>query len=104
MLRRYTGRWQAGIVTVVAARPAMGKSSLLLATADACSAAGFGARIVMGFSSSHYQPRSIRGSIPSAYALRLRLTVADLKELFASLSVNTLIGAAMGFYFGRFTK
>ena len=41
MLRRYTGRWQAGIVTIVAARPAMGKSSLLLATADACSAAGF---------------------------------------------------------------
>jgi replicative DNA helicase len=45
MLRRYTGRWQAGIVTIVAARPAMGKSSLLLATADACSAAGFGAHL-----------------------------------------------------------
>jgi hypothetical protein len=45
MLRRYTGRWQAGIVTIVAARPAMSKSSLLLATADACSAAGLGARL-----------------------------------------------------------
>jgi hypothetical protein len=33
-----------------------------------------------------------------------RLTVADLKELFASLSLNTLIRAAMGFYFGRLTK
>ena len=33
-----------------------------------------------------------------------RLTVADLKELFASLSLNTLIGAAMGFYFGHLTK
>jgi hypothetical protein len=33
-----------------------------------------------------------------------RLTVADLKQLFASLSLNTLIGAAMGFCFGRLTK
>lgn len=32
-------------MTIVAARPAMGKSSLLLATADACSAAGFGAHL-----------------------------------------------------------
>jgi DnaB-like helicase C terminal domain len=45
MLRRYTGRWQAGIVTIVAARPAMGKSSLLLATADACSAASLDAHL-----------------------------------------------------------
>jgi replicative DNA helicase len=39
------GGWQPGIVSLVAARPAMGKSSLLLATTDACSAAGFGAHL-----------------------------------------------------------
>lgn len=39
------GGWQAGIVSIVAARPGMGKSSLGLATADACSAAGFGAHL-----------------------------------------------------------
>lgn len=39
------GGWQPGIVTIVAARPGMGKSSLGLSTADACSAAGFGVHL-----------------------------------------------------------
>ncbi len=39
------GGWQSRIVTVVAARPAMGKSSLGLATADACTEAGFGVHL-----------------------------------------------------------
>jgi hypothetical protein len=33
-----------------------------------------------------------------------KLTVAELKELFASLNLSTIIGLAMGFYFGRSTK
>jgi membrane protein YqaA with SNARE-associated domain len=34
-----------------------------------------------------------------------RLSVNDLKELLASLGVlTTLVGTAMGFYFGRITK
>jgi replicative DNA helicase len=40
-----TGGWQPGIVSIVAARPAMGKSSLGLATADACTAAGHGVHL-----------------------------------------------------------
>jgi replicative DNA helicase len=40
-----TGGWQAGIVSIVAARPAMGKSSLGLATANASSEAGFGVHL-----------------------------------------------------------
>lgn len=37
--------WQPKIVSIVCARPGMGKSSLGLATADACSAAGFGVHL-----------------------------------------------------------
>lgn len=36
------GGWQTRIVNVIAARPSMGKSSLSIATADACSLAGHG--------------------------------------------------------------
>lgn len=39
------GGYQAGIVTIVAARPGMGKSSLGLATADECSARGHGVHV-----------------------------------------------------------
>jgi replicative DNA helicase len=39
------GGWHPGIVSIVAARPAMGKSSLGLATADASSKAGFGVHL-----------------------------------------------------------
>lgn len=39
------GGWQPGVVNVIAARPAMGKSALALATADACSAAGIGVHV-----------------------------------------------------------
>jgi len=39
------GGWQPGIMTIVAARPGMGKSSLGLSTADACSKAGLGVHV-----------------------------------------------------------
>jgi len=39
------GGIQPGIVTIVAARPGMGKSSLGLSIADACSASGFGVHV-----------------------------------------------------------
>lgn len=39
------GGWQPGIVSIIAARPAMGKSSLGLATSDASSLAGHGAHV-----------------------------------------------------------
>ncbi len=39
------GGWQPGIASIIAARPAMGKSSLGLATADACSWAGVGVHL-----------------------------------------------------------
>jgi replicative DNA helicase len=39
------GGWQPGIMTIVAARPGMGKSSLGLSSADAASKAGFGCHV-----------------------------------------------------------
>lgn len=39
------GGWQPGIVSLIAARPGMGKSSLGLATADAATAKGFGVHV-----------------------------------------------------------
>jgi replicative DNA helicase len=54
------GGWQPGIVTIVAARPAMGKSSLGLATADVASAAGHGVHLFsLEDTESAYADRSI---------------------------------------------
>jgi replicative DNA helicase len=44
-LDRRLGGYQPGIMTIVAARPGMGKSSVMMAGADAASAAGFGVHV-----------------------------------------------------------
>src|SRR6185503_9833992 len=44
-LDRLIGGWQPGIVSLVAARPGMGKSSLGLATADSSTSAGIGVHL-----------------------------------------------------------
>lgn len=44
-LDKLTGGWQPGIVSIVAARPGHGKSSLGLSTTDACSRGGFGVHV-----------------------------------------------------------
>lgn len=83
-----TGGWQPGIVSLVAARPAMGKSSLALATADACSEAGFGVHVFsLEDSRSAYADRSMaRKSGVSAEAMRnAQLTSGDLKNLSATI-------------------
>jgi replicative DNA helicase len=54
------GGWQPGIVSIVAARPAMGKSSLGLATADVATAAGYGVHLFsLEDTESAYADRSI---------------------------------------------
>jgi replicative DNA helicase len=66
------GGWQPGIVTIVAARPGAGKSSLGLATADACSAAKVGAHLFsLEDTEESYADRTIsRTSLVPAEALR----------------------------------
>lgn len=66
------GGWQAGIVSLIAARPGAGKSSLGLATADACSAAGHGVHLFsLEDTEEAYADRSIsRTSSVAAEKLR----------------------------------
>lgn len=66
------GGWQAGIASIVAARPGMGKSSLGLATADACSAADFGVHLFsLEDTEEAYADRTMsRGSSVPAEAMR----------------------------------
>lgn len=74
------GGWQPGIVTIVAARPAMGKSSLGLATAEASSAAGFGAHLFsLEDTEEAYADRAIsRGSeVPAERLRNAELVTAD---------------------------
>lgn len=66
------GGWQPGIVSIVAARPGMGKSSLGLATADACSASGAGVHLFsLEDTESAYADRAMaRDSGVTAEAIR----------------------------------
>jgi len=66
------GGWQFSVVNMIAARPAMGKSSLALASADACTAAGYGAHVFsLEDSWQTYVDRCIaRGSGVPASAIR----------------------------------
>jgi replicative DNA helicase len=78
------GGWQPGIVSIVAARPGMGKSSLGLATADASSAAGFGVHLFsLEDTEEAYADRTIsRGSDVHAERLRnAELTRGDYDSI-----------------------
>jgi len=71
-LDRKLGGWQPGIVSIVAARPAMGKSSLGLSTADATSSAGHGVHVFsLEDTMAAYADRSLsRESTVSAETIR----------------------------------
>lgn len=92
LLDEKTGGWQPGIVSIVAARPAMGKSSLGLATADACSAAGHGVHLFsLEDSEGAYADRAMsRTSMVAAEQIRrLQLNrgqLGDLQEAVRKLS------------------
>lgn len=78
------GGWQTGIVSIVAARPGMGKSSLGLATADACSEQGVGVHVFsLEDTEQAYADRTMsRSSGVSAESIRnCELNQKDLYDL-----------------------
>jgi hypothetical protein len=73
-----TGGWQPGIVSIVAARPAMGKSSLGLATADVCSSKSVGVHI---FSLEDAEgPYADRSMSPNEWSSGRDIAVADAQS------------------------
>lgn len=88
-LDEHIGGWQPGIASIVAARPAMGKSSLGLATADACTAAGVGVHLFsLEDTEAAYADRSMsRMSKVSAEQIRnVSLNRGELGELTMAIS------------------
>ncbi len=90
-LDKMLGGWQPGIVSIIAARPAMGKSSLGLATADASSSSGFGAHLFsLEDTESAYADRALsRTSMVPAELMRRsdldRGQMADVGTAFRKL-------------------
>lgn len=82
------GGWQPGIVSIVAARPAMGKSSLGLATADACSRLNAGVHLFsLEDTEQSYADRALaRTSGVSAEKIRgANLTKGDMPAMTDAL-------------------
>lgn len=77
------GGWQPGIVSIVAARPAMGKSALGLATADAASAAAGVHLFSLEDTEDSYADRAIsRGSgVPAERLRNAELRVGDYQPI-----------------------
>jgi replicative DNA helicase len=83
------GGWQAGIVSIVAARPGMGKSSLGLATADSCSAKGFGVHLFsLEDTESAYADRVISrtSQVPAESIRNCALTPPQLFDIQGAVS------------------
>lgn len=88
-LDRVLGGYQPGIVTIVGARPGMGKSSLLLAALDAATAAGFGAHAFLLEDSEESQAdRAIArdSGVPGESIRRFELNRGQLADLASSVS------------------
>jgi replicative DNA helicase len=82
------GGWQPKIASIVCARPGMGKSSLGLATADACSAAGFGVHLFsLEDTEEAYADRGVsRASGVPAEAMRnVSMTSVQMRDMSAAI-------------------
>ena len=82
------GGYQHKIVTVVAARPGMGKSSLGLAAADACSAAGYGAHVFsLEDSEEAYADRTISrlSEVPANSIRTLKLQEGEYRRMTTAI-------------------
>lgn len=82
------GGWQSGIVSIVAARPAMGKSSLGLATADASSKVGAGVHLFsLEDTESAYADRAIAraSKVPAEDIRNCNLKRGQMDDLQAGI-------------------
>lgn len=82
------GGWQFGIVNLLAARPGMGKSSLALATADVCSAAGIGVHVFSLEDSWHaYTDRQFarESRVPAVNIRRAQFDREDISALYGAM-------------------
>lgn len=78
------GGWQSRIVSVLAARPGMGKSSALLATAEACSSAGYGVHLFsLEDSEQAYADRSMSraSGVPASKIRALKFNRGEMDDL-----------------------
>lgn len=84
-----TGGWQPGIVSIVAARPGMGKSSLAMATAFACAKAGHGVHVFsLEDSEESYADRLLSrlSRVPSSQLRSARLDSLEVGRVLAAVS------------------
>lgn len=82
------GGVQAGIVTIVAARPGMGKSSFGLSIADGCSEAGFGVHLFsLEDTEEAYADRTISrtSGVPAEDMRNAKLTRGQCSEIAAAM-------------------
>jgi replicative DNA helicase len=88
-LDEITGGWQPGIGSVVAGRPAMGKSSLLLATAFACARKDVGVHV--------FTPEDTRSTYAiRALAVESQVPVKNFRALSLSRDEYARLSPAMG--------
>lgn len=88
-LDRLIGGWQPGIVSLVAARPGMGKSSLGLATADACTEKLIGVHLFSLEDSWHaYTDRALarNSKVPAEEIRSTKLTVDGMRKLSPAIT------------------
>lgn len=84
LLDEKIGGWQPGIVTIVAARPGMGKSSLGLATADASSSGGFGVHLFsLEDTEESYADRTISrtSEVPAEQLRNAKLDIGQCRSI-----------------------
>lgn len=82
------GGWQSRILSLVAARPGMGKSSAGLATADACSAAGFGVHLFsLEDTDDAYADRAMsrESDVPAESMRNASLSSIQMRDLGAAM-------------------
>lgn len=98
------GGWPIGVVSIVAARPGMGKSSLGLATAEACASRGWGCHVFsLEDSVQAYSDRvlSRRSGVPASRIRSVDLREGDLSQIDQAIRHVRNVGKGFWLLDGR---